>query len=296
MPLTRVVPVYLPFRGEKFRLRLGLTPIEAETWLEFAENTAAALGAKHALLETRHEEVFGALPEAETAAQELLALLATHFCQYHPVLFRTEAGLLVSTATASTWNIADPPLHPLDLAGRLVTEDLCLLQRIGERYVLVGASLSAPARWRLADKLGKTLVAIHEPVPGYAEALGPPVDQFFAALKPERLFCRFNWGIADDPARFQPVAPAPRVDVTPEKIGESLWLRVERQTFRRLPQTGAVVFAIGTEITRLDQAITTTEEARDLATNIREMPPPMQRYKQIAPYASALLAWLENFR
>jgi hypothetical protein len=288
----RVAPIYLPFMGGKFRLSMGLMPIPDAAWLEFGENFAASLARKRELLETRHGEVFQALPEAAPAARELLDLLATHLTYHHSALFRTEGPRLLNITTGEAWELAASALHPLDMAGRLVSEDLCLLQATGERYLLTGASLCSPARWRLADKLGTSLAAIHGIVPGYAETLSRPVDHFFAALKPDRLVCRFNWGISDDPAPFQPVAPPRRVEVTRDNAGAALWLRVERQTLRRLPRTGAVVFAIGTHITRLDRAIRSSDEAQDLSAAIRDMPPDMRQYKQIAPFASVLLAWL----
>ena len=189
--------------------------------------------------------------------------------------------------------MARPRLHALDLCGRLVQEDFCLLRRGGDRHILVGASLCAPARWQLADKMGRALIEIHAPVAGYDVTLARPVDRFLDQLKPERLVSRLNWGIVDSPARFQPVsvpAPAP---LTEAAAGERLWLRVERQTLRKLPQTEAVVFTIRTHITRLDRAVTAPAAAADLASALRAMPVEMQRYKQIAPFAPALLAWLE---
>jgi hypothetical protein len=175
-----------------------------------------------------------------------------------------------------------------------VAEDLCLLQSSGSCHVLIGATLCSPARWRLAEKIGRPLDAIHEPVPGYEDALGQKVEQFFAALKPGRLVGRFNWGIADDPSPFQPIAPATRRALTPANVGQNLWLRVERQTLRRLPKTGAVVFTIRTHITPLDHAVHSGAVARDLAAAIRDMPPAMQAYKRIAPYDAALLSWLDK--
>lgn len=294
MQSERVAPIYLPFGGGKFRLSMGLTSLHPHAWLEFDENFAADLARKRALLETRHDDAFLALPEAEPAGMELLRLLAIHLPRYHPALFRAEGDVLLNAATGEAWDTAAPTLHPLDVAGRLVMEDLCLIQSAGECHILVGASLCSPARWQLAEKLGKPLAAIHGPVPGYDDVLARPVEHFFAALKPDRLVCRFNWGIADDPVPFQPVAPPVSAGVTAENAGERLWLRVERQTLRRLPLTGAVVFAIRTIITRLDQAITPGQTARDLAAAIGDMPAATQRYKHIAPFAPALLAWLEK--
>ena len=272
---------------------MGLTPIEEKAWFELGPNFTAELAAKKALLTTHHAEVFAVWPEAEAPAAELLGLMAATLLRDEPALFIRSGDRLANMATGEDWNIARPSLHRLDVAGRLVPEDLCLLQTIGGRMLLVGASLCSPARWLLAEKIGKPIAAIHEPVPGYAEVLARPVDQFLATLKPDRLMSRFNWGIADDPAPFQPTAPAALVAATTENAGTSLWLRVERQTFRRLPQTGAVVFTIRTYITRLDDAIGTAAQAQDLAMTIRTMPEATRSYKRIAPHADALLGWLD---
>lgn len=293
MNLDQAAPIHMPFAGGRFRLAMGLMPLQEREWLEPGSTLAADLAAKRTLLETRHAEVFSARPEAALPAAELLRLVALHLAQYYPTVFRLAGDHLTNAATAETWNLDQLRLHPLDVAGRLVAEDLCVLQASGDRIILVGASLCSPARWLLAEKIGQPIGAIHAFVPGYADTLGRPVDQFLAALKPNRLFGRFNWGIADDPTPFQPMAPTANAKVTKENAGEKLWLRVERQTLRRLPETGAVVFTIRTHITRLDGAIRSEVSARDLAAAIRDMPQAMQHYKRIAPFAAVLLNWLD---
>lgn len=284
---------YLPFDGGRFRLMMGLMPLPIAEWIELDRNLAVDLAAKRALLETRHDEVFAAMPDAATPAAELLALLVEHLLRYHAAVFSREGDRLSNAATGERWNVARPALHPLDLAGRLVQEDICLLQPLGESYRLVGASLCSPARWRLSEKIGRPLGAIHEPVPGYAKKLMRPVDRFFAALTSEKPVWRLNWGILDDPSPFQPVARRAPAQVTVDNAGECLWLRVERQTLRRLPATGAVAFTIRTHITRLGTAIRSGEVAAELAAVIRDMPEDTRRYKHIAPVAPALLHWLD---
>lgn len=284
---------YLPFDGGRFRLAMGLMPLHESDWLEIDPHFAAGLAAKRALLAERHGEVFAALPAAAASAAELLALLAEHLPRHHPEIFRRDNGRLVNRATGEAWDLASGDLHPLDLAGRLVQEDLCLLEAAGESYRLIGATLCSPAGWRLAEKIGRPLAAIHAPVPGYGEALARPVDRFFAHLKPGKIAWRLNWGVLDDPAPFQPAAGPSRA-ITAEKAGERLWLRVERQTVRRLNATGAVVFTIRTHITPLAAAIRTPADAADLAAAIRAMPEAIRHYKRIAPFAPAVLAWLDQ--
>lgn len=286
-------PRYLPFDAGRFRLMMGLMPLAPAEWIEIDSGFTADLARKRKLLATRHTEVFAALPEAATAANELLDILGAHLPRHHPEIFRREGDRLMNALTGDAWDLGDLALHPLDCAGRLVQEDFCILHATGGPYELIGATLCSPARWRLADKIGRPLEAIHDPVPGYGESLGKPVDRFFAALRPERLVWRLNWGIMDDPEPFQPTAPDVPVAISAENAGERSWLRVERQTLRRLPVSSAVVFSIRTHITRLDAAIRTPASAADLAGAIRAMPPAMQAYKRIAPIAAALLAWLE---
>ena len=272
---------------------MGLAPLAEEEWLAPEAALGELLAAKRVLLAERHEAVFRCLPEGEAGAHELLRLLAVHLPRCFPAVYQRDNARLANRASGESWDLADSALHPLDLAGRLVAEDFCLMAPSGHGYRLAGASLCAPNRWRLDDKLGEPLEAIHAPVPGYG-ALERPVAHFFAALKAERILGRVNWGIADDPARFQPIARDCGGAIDRENAGAALWLRIERQSLRRLPRSEAVLFTIGTEIIRLDQTIRSREDALDLAGAIRDMSPAMLRYKHLAAVAPALLAWLDG--
>ncbi len=165
--------------------------------------------------------------------------------------------------------------------------------RGAEGYVLAGASLSAPNRWRLGEKIGRPLPGIHDIVPGYGAVLERPVERFFAEVRAEKLVGRVNWGIADRPDRFQPIALPRTVPITAVNAGERLYLRIERQTLRKLARTEAVVFTIKTTVAPLAKALLTRADAADLASAIRTMPAEMQRYKAIEPFAPALVQWLE---
>src|SRR6185295_18543550 len=116
-----------------------------------------------------------------------------HLCAVHGGAFQRAGADIVNRMTDERWNLAAPTVHPLELCGRLVQEDFCLVQRDGDRHCLVGASLCFPSRWRLADKIGRDIAFVHGPVPGYDTTLARPVDRFFDTLKPERLVWRLNW-------------------------------------------------------------------------------------------------------
>jgi dimethylamine monooxygenase subunit A len=283
------------FGGGRYRLAMGLTPLNEAEWLVPDASLPEILAEKRRLLATRSESVLRVLPEASAASVELLQLLAGHLPRHFPSIYRLgKDGQLTNTASHETWNIDGPPLHPLDIAGRLVAEDLCLMQASDAGYRLIGATLCFPNRWQLEEKIGQPLDFIHAPVPGFAPALERPVAHFFAALKPDRILARVNWGIADDPTRFQPIGRDADAAITPETVGSALYLRIEYQTLRRLPESQAVLFTIRTEIMPLGQVIATPADAIGLAGAIRDMSPAMLRYKRLTAVAPALLAWLET--
>ena len=165
----------------------------------------------------------------------------------------------------------------------------------GPRYRLVAGVLCFPSHWRLADKLGRPLEVIHEPVPGFADGLAATVDRFFATLQVARPVWRVNWSLVDTPQLFLPPEHrAERKASPPSAAGEQLWLRVERQTLRRLPRSGDVLFGIRTHLAPLAAVIDGPAAARALAARVREMPPAMAAYKGIAAIRDALLEWLDG--
>jgi dimethylamine monooxygenase subunit A len=283
------------FGGGRYHLAMGLTPLNEAEWLVPDASLPEILAEKRRLLATRSESVLCVLPEASAASVELLQLMAAHLPRHFPSIYRLgKDRQLTNTPSHETWDIDRPPLHPLDIAGRLVAEDLCLMQASDAGYRLIGATLCFPNRWQLEEKIGQPLDFIHAPVPGFAPALERPVAHFFAALKPDRILARVNWGIADDPTRFQPIGRDADAAITPETAGSALYLRIERQTLRRLPESQAVLFTIRTEIMPLGQVIATPANAVGLAAAIRDMSPAMLRYKHLTAVATALLAWLET--
>ncbi len=129
-------------------------------------------------------------------------------------------------------------------------EDMCLLTRFdGEEYYrLIGTAVAWPSDWRPANKMGLPLRALHAPIAGYEEQLSSGVDHFIAKLQPGQIYGRCNWFIAptgekrwlaDNPASIA------FAHVTPDNAGETLFVRSERQTLRRLPKTGVILFTIG---------------------------------------------------
>ena len=273
---------------------MGIKALDPAAWIEIDQSFVDQLAERRRLLAERPAEVLAALPESRAGQQELLELLLGHLPERFPEHYRRRGGLIENRATGERFDVEAFAGAPLELAGRLVQEDLCLMQRGEAGYRLVAAVLCFPAHWRLADKLGRPLEVIHAPVPGFGERLAAPVDRFFCSIQVERPVWRLNWSLVDTPALFLPPEHRGQArEVAAERAGEELWLRVERQTLRRLPGSRDVCFGIHTYVEPLAEAIESPEAAQALAARIREMPEPMARYKSILPIREALLAWLD---
>ncbi len=290
-------PDYAPFEAGPFRLSMGLMPLDLKDWIEPDVRCTVELEEKERLLTERHAEVFAALPEAHLGSAETLALLVEHLPSRFPELYKRSGGRLDNLATGQQWQIHNTPLHPLDLAGRLIQEDLCLMRRQGHTqvYHLVGASLCFPTRWRLADKIGKSLNTVHAPIPGYAEQLARTMDKFFDRLKVEKPVWRLNWSLMDDPALFQPTRSSrSRATITPENAGDTLWIRIERQTLRRLPHSHDILFTIRVYVRPLAHLATQPDRATQFAAALRALPQSARQYKNLPPFIETALMWLDR--
>jgi hypothetical protein len=288
------VPQFRPYEPGPFRMAMALTAVAEPDWLEFAEDTPTQMAERRRLIETTPDAVLACLPEAEPAAQELLNVLVAHLCTHHPAWFQREGHILHNHLLGEGIDLTSAP--PLEIAGRLVQEDFCLMQEHQGAHHLTGAVLCFPTRWSLAEKLGHPLITVHEKVPFYAEKLGNPVERFFRALRLGRLAQRLNWSVIDSPDLFQlkgkdrsGIDP----DITPTNALTKLYLRVERQTFRRLPTTNAVIFGIRIHVTPLNRVTQDPNEAQRLTEALKALPPEMAHYKSTGRFIDALLKALK---
>lgn len=144
---------------------------------------------------------------------------------------------------------------PLLEAARWVADDLCLMEKRAGEWTLTAASLCAPSFFSAKEAVGKPLSGLHNPVPGFNGTLLALVARIFDNLPVDQVVERRNWTVVNDPVLFQP-DPAPfrarLQDQSPEEIAASLIVRRERQTLRKTPNTGAVLFTIRIWTERLD--------------------------------------------
>ena len=282
----------LAFLDGPWRLAMGLRRLELTDWLRVDAAHAHQMRLRDRLLHERRDEVAAALPESAAGAAETLALLTAFLPQRFAERWVLQDGVMIDRVDGRQIDLASDA--PLVAAGRLVQEDLCLMRPGPDGYYLAAAVLCFPSHWRLHEKLGRPMAVIHGPVPGFAERLGAPVDRFMTTLSVERPVWRVNWSIAENDELFSPDDRAAHRPATGRTVADALFLRVERQTLRRLPHSGDVLFTIHTAVSPLTEAIGCPRRARALGARIREMPGGMARYKGFDVLGVPLLTWLDR--
>ena len=228
-----------PWMQSKTRRLPGIQPIEAGTWLIRDETFAQQMAYRDHLLATRQNEVFRASPESEPAQQELLETVLSELdtgYQKGRAVMRPD-GVLVPLSGA-----------PILAAARLVQEDLLLLDMSAEPR-LNAAVLCFPASWTLDEKFGAGLMAIHGDIDEYTDEMAARVRRLFEAVRPEQPLWRANFLRYESADLFQPR----RVGEEKPAPTEGGFVRVERQTLRKLKRTGAVVFGIHTYVIQWNQ-------------------------------------------
>lgn len=243
-------------------LKMGLTALRPEEWLQPCPDLALRAATFDA-----HPEAVCLTPAAHLPGIELAKMLGT------------SGGL--------------------EAAARAVWEDMCLLQTVPDEavYRLIGAAVAFPTDWSPADKLGLPLTALHAPIHGYEGQLASGVDHFMASLKPGRIFGRCNWFVAPTPAlrwRDGRTAGEAFAGVGDKNAGDRLFVRCERQTLRRLPQTGAILFTIGIYVTPLAQL--TPENAARLALALTTIPAAEAKRRGAEHFTPALASWVRHHR
>lgn len=233
---------YTPYDGSSRPFTIGLRPLELSTWFEPDAHLARDLAEKDALMAGRREVVFREVEGSRPAQTEALAAMLAHLPARFPELWRRSGGRIAVGGR----EVALDSDAPLAVAGRLVQEDLCLLQRAGDGWRLTAASLCFPSTWSLADKIGRPMAAIHEDVPGFPGRMGDLVHRIFDNLKVELPVERENWSIYGDARLHHPEAKSDVSERFPADapILDRATVRVERQTLRKLPETGAILFTI----------------------------------------------------
>lgn len=303
---TKPLP-YRAFRyGPKYNVTMGLRTVQFDDWIQLDNHFPRYHADKAKRIAERGEKCCRTMPEAYPAAVELLEELTEYLPARYPTLYRrTDVGL-DNLWSGEKFNVVERPLKedPIRMCARLVQDDLALMieKPDGQYYLLSGAVLLA-GFWRLEDKVGLPLAEIHTTgdVPQYKEKLERGMMGFFRRLKCEDLYARNNYFIqVDDNLAWSwsigsEDSPAISWDTAQkDRAVQHHMFRSERQSLRRLPKTGAVLFTIRTYFHPVTEIAQEDYVPGRLASAVRSWGQDVKKYKGAEKYEAVLLEYLDK--
>ena len=237
--MTEILQTRIPYDALAKVSLPGIAPMTMADWLIIDEAYAGQMSLREELLAKRRREVLALEENTRPAAEELLHVVVG--------LLVEKEGFSVSDTGVTCpdgRHVVLDDQDPLGTVARLVQEDMCILQRRGDQHVLTGAVLCFPASWSLSEKFGKPLTGIHVPVNSYDNNIARRVQRLFDGVRAGRPMWRKNVLWYNEPDLFQPRKENERR--VPVDVATASYLRSERQSILRLPQSEAVVFSIHT--------------------------------------------------
>lgn len=303
--MVTVPPSHSPYDGSATPFTIGLKPLDLADWIEIDSRFEAYLSEKERLFATVPDRVFAAEAETLPAQREVLTLLSNHLIAHFPERYSWDGVRISIGATGRRIDPAAIGVAPLRAASLLVQEDLVIMRKGTHGWRLAAASLCFPSSWSLAEKFGRPLDDIHAPVPAFqrgtrAAAL---IERIFDRMKPEQPVQRLNWSLQADAALHQPHAKSDR-DRTihqsattllgPDPMARS-FIRVERQTLRKLPSSGDILFTIRIHLDPLAVLRSHSDRARlaaSFATQLDGLDADQLAYKGLAKDRDGVMAAL----
>ncbi|KAI1613610.1 hypothetical protein EDD36DRAFT_201567 [Exophiala viscosa] len=281
-------------------MTMGIQKVEESDWLAIDNRYLPEQAFRRDLLATKRHNVLQVLPGSEAACAEVLEVVVNYVTQRYPTLFYSPAGkndYVHNSLTGRTFKVTYPyELEPLEIAAQLVMEDLnVLIQGFGEdpeQHYLAASYSMAPAGWHLEERIGWPLWKIHTPVPLWKDKLRASVEKFFTRMQPGDIVSRHNFFVQADDVLFQ-ADPFPATLAAPPTI-ESLRIRHERQTLRRLPKTGVILFTVRTYLTPLTDLEDDPESMQEFLGAIRAFPESIARYKNRHLWGETVETWCEE--
>jgi hypothetical protein len=248
-------------------------------------------------------------PRVIDGAVELFEELSAYLSERYPSMFKkTDVGV-DNIVTDESFNIHERTVNgnkedPMQLCARLTQDDLAIMfeKEDGQYYLLAGAILLA-GFWRLEDKFSMPLSEIHTSgdVPGFKQKLEKGMMNFFRRVRPDGPVLRNNYFLqVDDELAWSPSIGNEDSEgigwftAEKNKAIEHHHFRSERQSLRRLPRSGGVVFTIRTYFHPVTEIAQEPYVPGRLASAVRSWGDDVANYKGRDRYGEVLLEYLDG--
>ncbi|KAI3324306.1 alpha-1,2-mannosyltransferase [Xylariaceae sp. AK1471] len=239
---------YRPFRWP-YHQTMSLTKLEPDWWIELESTYKQRIAQRKELYAEHGSAVLQYLPGSELACKELMEMAIQFICARYPQYFTLSKDQdkywLENKILGVKADIKEK--HPLLILLDHIPEDFAITLRDPGTglYAFRAGVICSAIGWNVESKIRLRLHEIHEPIPDYKEKMQFSMDRFFSKMPANKPIQRGSWGLEVDQPLFMPPGSPHKAyrDFQDESLTRSrLHLRVDWQTLRRLPLSGAIVF------------------------------------------------------
>jgi dimethylamine monooxygenase subunit A len=294
---------YAPYRWAAADFQLGLRPARPDQWVLRSRNYPAIMREKRARLRDR-ERFYRTLPQSLDVQRELSRRVVAHLVADHAGAFVLEGRTLVSCIDGACVPLDEG--EPLWQLSQVIEEDFMLLQELRGTLTITATSNAYSSSGRLVAAVGHDVSWAHIPVPTLTDKLGPRISRVLATVHESTPCERFNWQVTPMATLFFPHgnpheanAQAMRSVLSqlrerPERAGELLYIRVERQTLSRLPESRGVAFSLHTYSDPLSSLESDPGSASAMLGLLEAYAEDRWRYSEMDIVREPLLAYLRS--
>ena len=230
--------------------------------------------------------------------------VTAHLVRDHRESFEKSGSVVRSLVSGQSADLHDDSVEPLLQMSYLIEEDFMLLEEVEGTLRITAASNAYSSSGRLVASVGHDVAWAHEPVPRLTHKLGERINRVLGSIHAATPCERFNWQITPMATVFFPHDPhaanaAAMREVLaewcrdPTRAGELLWMRVERQTLTRLPDSNAVAFSLHTYSDPLSDLRSDTESVRAIWALLKNYSEERWKYSEMDIVREPLMTWLE---
>jgi hypothetical protein len=275
-----------PIDGKPFRLNMGLRSLEPQFWLEAGNDLDAQIPERIELASSVPDVVYQELPGYEGAVQELISRIIENLKEFHDrdYSFTSNTVRHIPTDTLVSLTCEDVLLQISTIIG----EDLVVLSREDEEWKIVAGAVLFPSRWKLSEKIGKGMDAVHAPVPGYESALAPYMTATFDKIGVDRPVWRKNWSLHSTEDLHQPTS------IHEQVLPEDYWWRTERQTLTRSQEGEFLYFTIRNRAEPLVWIKENAQSALEFSKTLESFSPETIEYKGLQSDHQVIIDYLRS--
>jgi hypothetical protein len=265
---------------------MGLRSLEAADWLEDGEDLLTQIPERIELTRRSREVVYQELPGYGAAIEELVSRIIANLKEFHSArYFFTETSI---THLPSQVSISiDDEVLLLNIAA-IIGEDLVVLSREENEWKIVAGAVIFPSRWKLSEKIGKGMDAVHTPVPGFEQVLAPYMTATFDKITADRPVWRKNWSLHSTADLHQPTS------IHELAAPGDYWWRTERQTLTRSAIGEFLFFTIRNRAEPLSWIKNDPDSAALFAQTLASFTPETIEYKGLQQDHQSIIDYLRS--